>query len=387
MTKSRPVLSLSKGLFERLSVRLTAAFLLAAMLGVALVTILSYRSTASDFQAFLSHLDSMSGMMGGGFGDGMMGGMAAQAALEFMNNLGRTLWIAGILGVLLAIVLGALFTRQNVAPLGEVTAAARHVAKGDFQQRVNIHGSSELAELGESFNIMAETLSRDRQLRQNLVADVAHELRTPLSILRANVEAMQDGVLETSPENLASLHQETLLLSRLIDDLRTLSLADSGQLKFHTEPTDLRELSSRIIDSLQTQFASRKLHLSLEILDSLPPVMADPDRMEQVLRNLLSNAFHYTPEGGSVTVRLFTDGDGVTVSVIDTGVGISAEDLPRVFDRLYRVDRSRTRSTGGSGLGLAIVKQLVEAQDGRVWATSTIGQGSTFSFHLPAAGK
>jgi two-component system OmpR family sensor kinase len=320
----------------------------------------------------------MQGMMGG-----MMGGVIAQGTIAFMANLERTLWIAGLIGVLLALILGGLFTRQIVAPLEEVAAAARRVAKGDFRRKVKVRGSSELIELSESFNTMAETLSRDRELRQSMVADIAHELGTPLSILQANVEAMQDGVLETSPENLTSLHQETLMLARLVEDLRTLSLAESGQLRFHPRDIDLQELLLRVIEGVQPQFASKNVELVLEAPASIAPVMADPDRIEQVVRNLLNNAYNYTPEGGLVTVKLVPDGNGVTVSVTDTGIGIPHENLPHIFDRFYRVDRSRARTTGGSGLGLAIVKQLVEAQGGQVWVTSQTGKGSTFSFHMP----
>ncbi|MBI4186735.1 MAG: HAMP domain-containing protein [Chloroflexi bacterium] len=373
-------------LLNRLSVRLTAAFLLAATLGVALVAVLAYRSAASDFGAFLGHVEAMQGMMGGRMG-GMMDGIIAQAAADFMRNLEQTLWIAGALGVTLAIVLGGLFTRHIVAPVGEVAAAARRVTQGDLGQKVKIAGSSELVELGESFNVMAATLSRDRELRKNMVADIAHELRTPLSILQGNVEAMLDGVLEANAENLATLHQETLLLARLVDDLRTLSLAESGQLRFEARATDLKELSSLVIDGLKIHFAAKDVKLEMEAPADLALIWADPGRTEQVIRNLLNNALHYTPGGGRVTVRLVPDGSGVTISITDTGVGVPEEDLPHVFDRFYRVDRSRTRSTGGSGLGLAIVKQLVEAQGGRVWATSQEGKGSTFFFHLPYSSR
>lgn len=372
--------------YNRLSVRLTAAFLLAAVIGVSVVAIFAYRSTASDFRSYISSIEGMQRMMGGSMG-GMMGnpwmGMTSQPALDFMSNLGRTLWIAGLVGVLLALILGGLFTRYIVAPLGEVTAAARRMAKGEFLQRVKAHGSSELTELSESFNSMAETLKYDRDLRQNMIADIAHELRTPLSVLQANIEAMQDGVLEKNSENLESLHQETITLARLIEDLRTLSLAESGQLKFNLKPTGMTELTSKVIAGMQTQFASKNVRLSLEAPGILPPVTVDTDRIEQVLRNLLTNALHYTPGGGSVSVKLIPDNDGLTVSVTDTGIGVPLEDLPRLFERFYRVDRSRTRSTGGSGLGLAIVKQLVEAHAGRVWATSEVGKGSTFFFNLP----
>lgn len=360
-------------ILNRLSVRLTAYFLLAAVLGVALVAVLTYNSTSSGFNSFLGHMA----------GSGMMGNIVAGAERDFLNNLGQSLWLAGVLGVVLAIVLGGIFTRQIVAPLGKVASAARSVTQGDLDQRVDIRGSSELAELGESFNIMAETLRHDRSLRHNMVADIAHELRTPLSILQGNIEAMIDGVLPIDAENLSLLHHETMLLARLVEDLRTLSLAETGQLRFQPKAINLKTLSQQVIDQYQTQLVSKKIEVVLESSEGLPQAWADPDRTAQVIRNLMNNAFNYTPEGGTITVRLTPDPDGVTVSVIDTGAGIPPEDLAYVFERFYRVDRSRTRSTGGSGLGLAIVKQLVEAQGGSVRVESTVGKGSTFSFSIP----
>lgn len=362
-------------LLDRLSIRLTAAFLLAAILGVVLVALLAYRSTSSDFSAFLRHMEDMGHMTGGM--------RVAEAAGDFLDNLGRTLWIAGLSGVALAIFLGSLLTRQIVAPLTKVAAAARRVAQGDLDQRVDIRGSGELAELGESFNLMAATLTHDRELRQNMVADIAHELRTPLSILQGNVEAMLDGILVANTENLTSLHQEITLLTRLVEDLRTLSLAEAGQLRFQPRETDLKRLTARAIEGLQTQLGSKNISVAIEAADNIPPAQADPDRTAQVLRNLLNNALQYTPEGGMIRVQLATEADGIVVSVVDSGPGIPPEALPYIFDRFYRVDRSRTRSTGGSGLGLTIVKQLVEGQGGGVWVESVVGEGSTFSFRLP----
>lgn len=372
----------SNKLFDRLSVRLTAAFLLAAIIGVGIVAFLAYHQTTSEFRSYVSGMETMQGM--DSMGD-MMWDMSSQPAVDFMNSLGRTLWFAGFIGVLVAIILGGLFTRYIVAPLGEVTVAARRLAKGDFLQRVKVRGSSELTELCESFNSMAITLKNDRELRQNIMADIAHELRTPLSVLQANIEAMQDGVLEKNSENLESLHQETLTLARLIEDLRTLSLAESGQLKLSLKTTDINELSSKVIEEMQTQFAAKNISTLLEVPDIVTPMMADPNRIEQVLRNLLANALHYTQEGGHVIEKIVPDSGGLTISVTDTGIGIPPDELPHLFERFYRVDRSRTRSTGGTGLGLAIVKQLVEAHQGRVWATSEIGKGSAFFFHLPLA--
>lgn len=375
----------------RLSVRLTLAFLLASVMGVALVAVLAYRSTSSDLSALIGRLEEMDRMMGGAMGRGMGGMMGvggstwAQVTNDFLNNLWRDLWIAGLSGVALAILLGAVFTRQIVAPVGRVAAAARRVASGDLAQQVDVRGAGEVAELGDSFNYMVSTLKQDQELRHNMVADIAHELRTPLSVLRGNVEAMIDGVLPANTENLNSLHQETLLLSRLVDDLRTLSLAEAGQLSLECGPTDLKAVAAGVIDGFRTQAASGRVALELESPDGAPIAWVDSDRTAQVLRNLLANALHYTPEGGRITVRLIRGAEGVTVSVSDTGVGIPEKDLSHVFERFYRVDRSRTRSTGGSGLGLAIVKQLVEAQGGRVWAESVPGNGATFSFRVPGA--
>lgn len=374
----------SNRFFNRLSVRLTAAFLLSAVAGVVLIAFLTYNGTANGLRSYIGQVQAMQGMMGG-IGSDMMEGMNSQPALTFMSNLARTLWIAGILGAVLALFLGALFTRHIMAPLGEVTTAAKRVARGESLKPVIPRGTSELAELGDSFNTMADTINRDREVRQNMMADIAHELRTPLAVLQANIEAMQDGVIEKTPENLGTLHQETLLLARLVEDLRTLSLAESGQLKIRTRVTDMGKLTSQIVDAIRPQFASKKIGLTIRQQDHLPSIEADPDRIEQVVRNLITNSLHYTPEGGSVTVNLESDREGVTTSVSDTGPGIAPEDLQRLFDRFYRVDRSRSRSTGGSGLGLAIVKQLVEAHGGRVWATSQVGKGSTFSFRLPTS--
>ena len=362
---------------DRLSVKLTLAFVLAAVLGVVLVALLTYRSTSSEFGVYVGHMGGAGRMMGG------ERGAFSEAEKEFLDNLGQTLWIAGGSGVALAILLGGIFARNIIAPLDKVTSAAKRIAQGDLEQRVDIQGSGEVAELGESFNGMAETLSRDRDLRQNMIADIAHELRTPLSILQGNTEAMIDGVMKPDAENLGSIHQETLHLAQMVDDLRTLSLAEAGQLKYHLQNVNISEVVTTVMEGYKAQLAGSSIHAMIKTEEGLPTVWADPDRIAQVIRNLLGNAIKYSPEGSSITFRLTAGRDGVKVSVIDDGIGIPAEDLPHVFDRFYRVDRSRSRSTGGSGLGLAIVKQLVEAQDGHVWAESTSTKGSTFSFLLP----
>jgi signal transduction histidine kinase len=237
--------------------------------------------------------------------------------------------------------------------------------------------------LGQSFNSMAATLQRQEEERRSMLADIAHELRTPLSVLRGNLEAMLDGLLEPRHEQLSVLHEQSVALSRLIDDLRTLSLAAEGHLELHRQPTDVAELARRVVGEMEAGAKEREIALSVEAPESLPRPALDSDRIGQVLRNLIDNALRYTPASGRVRVTVRPQAEGVTVTVSDTGAGIAREDLPHVFDRFYRADGSRTRATGGSGLGLAIVKQLVEAHGGEVRAESDPGRGSVFSFALP----
>lgn len=378
----------SLNLFNRLSVKLTISFLIAATSGVALVALLAYRLASQSFATFNFHVQGMQQMMGG-----MMGGMMgrgrmpdlARASAEFLDSLGQAFWISGLAGAALALALGLFFTRQIVSPVSRVSRAAQLISRGDLTQRVEIRGSDEIAELGRSFNSMAEGLNKDREWRHQMLADIAHELRTPLFVLQGNTEAMLEGVLPADKNNLNTIHQETLLLSRLVEDLRTLSLAEVGQLKFQPVTTDLKALSMKAIEGFKSQFTAKNINFSLEVTGNHFMAIADPNRTEQILRNLLANALHYTPEGGNISVKIDSREDRLVVSVIDSGIGIDEKDLARIFDRFYRVDRSRSRSTGGTGLGLAIVKQLVEGQCGVVRAESTVGKGSAFSFSLPPA--
>jgi signal transduction histidine kinase len=265
-----------------------------------------------------------------------------------------------------------------------LTLAAQKVAAGDLEPRIEVKSQDEIGQLAVAFNQMAGALARDRELRRNLIADVTHELRTPLSVLQGNLEAMLDGVLPTNPEEIASLRDETALLARLVSDLSMLSLAEAGQLKLERIPTDLGALISRSIEPLRLQAESQGINLTAEISPGLPLTNVDSDRIEQVVRNLVGNALRYTPGGGSITVRANPGASGfIQVQVQDTGTGITKEDLPYVFDRFYRAEKSRNRSSGGSGIGLAIVKQLVEAHGGKVWAESAPGKGAVFSFSLP----
>jgi two-component system OmpR family sensor kinase/two-component system sensor histidine kinase BaeS len=301
---------------------------------------------------------------------------------QFLDGIQRILIAGAALAVGVGLALGVLLSRRLTAPLQRLAAAARAVARGDLDQQVHAEGSEEMIEVAQAFNEMTTALSESERQRQNMVADVAHELRTPLSVVQGNLRAILDDVYELDKAEISRLYDETRLLSRLVDDLRELALADAGQLRLNPRPTDLDRVIQDSIENLALGAESREVSLSALLPDDLPVVQADPDRVSQVLRNLLVNALLYTPAGGSVTVNASSGNGMVEIAVADTGVGIDPEDLPRIFERFWRTDPARARM-GSTGLGLSIAQSLVEAQGGRIWAESSPGQGSTFRFTLP----
>ena len=301
----------------------------------------------------------------------------------FLQRLRETIVPVGVAACAVAIVLGLFLTWQLTDPLRKLTAAARGIAGGDLDQKVDIRSKDELGQLGEAFNQMSESLARAETLRRNMVADIAHELRTPLSIVRANLEAILDGVFEPTKENVASIHKEAILLSRLVDDLQELALAEAGQLRIEEEPTDIGSLIERSVANVAPRATKEGVSIEGEVPEGLPLVNVDPQRMGQVMGNLLDNALRHSPKGGTIRVRASAGEDEVRVDVMDQGPGLTPEELSLVFERFYRGDKARSRTTGGAGLGLTIVKQLVEAHGGRVWAESTEDEGATFSFTLP----
>ncbi len=302
---------------------------------------------------------------------------------DFLRSVNRSVFVTAVAVGLVGLVLGSLLVRQITAPVGAMSAAAEAIAGGDLNRRVPIASGDEIGRLGRSFNRMAESLARAEVLRRNMVADIAHELRTPLSVIQGNLEALLDGVFPLDREHVAVVHEETLLLSRLVADLRDLALAEAGELRLELSVTDVAEVIAGTVKGFQAQAGEKGVTLAVEQPAELPLVMADEQRLAQVLHNLLNNGLRHTPVGGTVTVRAKRVGDEVQVTVADTGEGIPAEALPYVFERFYRADRSRARTTGGSGLGLAIAKRIVEAHGGRIWARSWLGAGSTFAFSLP----
>jgi signal transduction histidine kinase len=317
-----------------------------------------------------------------------MPGISTPLEQDFLAAINRNLVLAGLVAAIVALVLSLYLSWRITTPLRAMTVAAAALAGGDLKQRVVVQSGDEVGQLASAFNSMAEGMALSQDLRRNMVADIAHELRTPLTVLQGNLEALRDGVLPASPETLNSLHGETLLLARLVSDLRELSLAEAGQLKLQPAPTDMAELARRTVESLRTSASSRGVNLSLDVQGNLPIVSVDGDRIGQVLRNLLENAVRHSPVGGEVRLTMTWGaqaGGDLRVRVSDQGTGIPPEELNLVFERFYRADPSRTRSTGGAGLGLAIVKLLVEAHGGRAWAESQPGQGARFLFTIPAS--
>ena len=288
----------------------------------------------------------------------------------------------------MAIAVGAF--RRIAIPLVDVMAASDAIAEGDLSARVPVpkHGPDDFGRLAESFNRMAEELERADQQRRNLTADVAHELRTPLHIIQGNLEGVLDGVYEPTEEHVNATLDETRALARLVDDLRTLSLAEAGQLPLVWEPMDVTELLADVATSFSGQAEAAGIDLRVEIGEDSPlgEINADAGRLDQVLSNLLGNALRHTPSGGTITLRAEAIDDGVRILVHDTGEGIPPEDLPYIFDRFWRGDPSRSHAGGaGSGLGLAIARQLVQAHGGRISAESQPAQSTTFTIELPSS--
>jgi len=297
--------------------------------------------------------------------------------------IGRFFIWGGLLAVAIALLLTFVLSRRILAPVKALTQAARRLGKGDFSQRVRVRDKGEVGELAQSFNSMASDLERAEQLRRNMVADAAHELRTPLSNIRGYLEAIRDGIKKPDSDTIRSLDEEASSLSRLVDDLQELSLADAGELNLICRKEDISKLIDEVVAALQSQAAAKGLMLAVNLPEKLPLVNIDSHRIKQVLRNLLENAVAHTSQGGSVTVEAWQQGSQIKVSVVDTGEGIPAKDLPNIFERFYRVDKSRTRATGGSGLGLTIAKRLVEAHGGRIEVQSKLRKGSRFTFTIP----
>lgn len=305
---------------------------------------------------------------------------------DLLNRLTSAAYIAAGVAIGFALILALLLSTRLLRPVRALTTAASSLAEGDLSKRVSVQGDDELATLGQTFNQMATSLENAEESRRAMTADIAHELRTPLAVQRAQLEALQDGVYPTSDENLTSVLEQNILLSRMVEDLRTLALADSGQLQLERIPTDLLKLVERVLERFRAQTKGREIDLRFSTQGDCQMLSLDPGRLEQILGNLLSNALRYAPNGSWVETSLDCNRDKVVLSVHDNGPGIPDGSRELIFKRFYRADQSRSRSEGGSGLGLAIARQLTEVQGGTLTASNHNEGGALFKLTFPLEG-
>ena len=357
--------------------RITGLMFLSILLTVFILVYLANHQMELHFSEYLAAQQTGMGMMA-------VSGTAEQV---FLDSIHRSLyWVGGAI-LLVGLFASYILARSITVPLRKLSAALASLETGRYGETVHIDSRSEVGNLADGFNRMSRSLAEQVALRRRLLADLAHELRTPLTIIRGNLEGMLEGVVERNDENLNSLREETETLSRMIKDLRDLSLAEAGQLTLEKEPTDLSQLIHRTVNMLEPLALEKYVNLREE-LATVPAISLDPRRLSQVLYNLLTNAIRYTPENGEVSVstRLVSrkNKDWLQIEVGDTGCGIAPADLPFIFEHIYRPDEARDKKSGGSGIGLAIVKQLTEIHGGFVEVRSEIGKGSQFSIFLPA---
>jgi len=312
---------------------------------------------------------------------------------EFLRRLSQSIYLSAIGTIILAFMLGAILSRTITHPIRELTKVTHEMAGGKFGQQVPVRSHDEIGELALSFNKMNDDLAQSFNLRKQMTADIAHELRTPLSLIIGHAEAVHDGVLPASKENFEIIREEAERLEQLVNDLRTLSLADAGELAVDFQPVEINKFLGDIIAHYMVQFNQKRIALDIEPFDEaqgkhVPVALRaqtnlDPIRFSQVLTNILDNALRYTPEDGRVLISTEKNGDQIKITIQDSGEGVTPEDAAHLFDRFYRADASRTRDEGGSGLGLAIAKSIVEMHGGKIWAESETGKGLKVVIQLP----
>jgi signal transduction histidine kinase len=302
--------------------------------------------------------------------------------LEFIERINLTLYYGALIGAVIALLLGIFLSRSLTRPIRELTQATHAVSEGDLSQQVPVRSNDELGELAQAFNKMSAELSRSVNSRKQMTADIAHELRTPLSLILGHAEAVHDGVLPPSPENFEIIREEATRLEQLVNDLRTLSLADAGELSIQLQTVEPQRLIHEVASLYQYQAQQKNVTLELDVAPDLPTIEVDPGRMTQVLTNILDNALRHTPDSGRIILTAHEINDMVELSVQDNGPGLNIDDVHRIFERLYRADAARQRD-GGSGLGLAIAKSIVQAHGGQVSAESEPGSGLKIKLRLP----
>lgn len=365
-----------KSIRRRLGWKLFLSYLMIVIVGAATLAVAAELHAPT---ALSRHMARMQALMGGS-----MGGMMSDLTVNFRRAVNEVLAVAAVAALISAVLASVFVTRRIVRPIQAMQAASRRIAEGRYDERVQVVGEDELAQLAQSFNQMVEQLAQTEMRRRQLIGDVAHELRTPLSGIKSVLEGLQDGVLPAEAGTFFDLQREVSRLQRLVQDLEELSKAEAGQIPLELEATNPAKLVRTAVDRLVLQFEDKGVQLYTELPADLPSIQTDSTRMTQVFLNLLGNALHYTPSGGQVTVRAWADACAVYVAIQDTGIGLSPEHMRHVFERFYRVDKSRARTGGGSGIGLTIARHWVEAHQGELTVASPgPGQGSTFTVILP----
>lgn len=341
--------------------------------------------------AFERHMAGMGAMMSGG--QLMMGNgrpMNTELFTNYTASVKEAITLGALAALVAAVVASFFISRQVVTPIQKMMLLSQRIAEGEYQERLNLPGGGhpnsldELDQLALSFNQMAEKLEKTETMRRQLIGDVTHELRTPLAAIKGYIEGMMDGVIPAEPKTYQLIHSEIDRLQRLVDDLQELSRVETGTFPLNLTLISMADLIETVRRNFERQFAEKGVLFETQIESALPKVKVDRDRILQVLTNLVGNALQYTPAGGKVQVCAFREKAAIHISVVDTGIGIAPQHLPFIFNRFYRVDPSRTRTSGGSGIGLTIAQALVKAHGGRIWAESEgEGRGSTFHFTLP----
>lgn len=363
-----------------IAAKLLLSYLLVVAVGALTVILAVLLGGPAFFDRAMRHLEELPGMAG------MSQIARADLTAAFADALFRAVAVASAAATATALLTAVIVSRRITAPIRDIARASARLAAGRYGERVGAGGGDELGALAASFNALATALEETERQRLALIADVAHELRTPLATVQGYMEGLLDEVVVPSPALWAQLHGEAGRLRRLVDDLQELSRAESREIPLHPVPLDARQLLERAAARMAPQFAAVGVTLALDVAPAVPAALADPDRTLQVLVNLLANALRYTPPGGAVTLGAVAGERRVVLRVTDTGSGIAPEHLPHLFERFYRADRSRSRASGGSGIGLTIARALIEAQGGTIRIESPgLGGGTTVTITVPQA--
>ncbi len=366
---------------SHLSAKLFLSYLAIILVGVLVLIVAGESILPTAFNR------NMGGMMGGDMMGLNSNDPMSQVYADYQASFNETLIYAALAAVIVAVVLSLILSRSVISPLSAMSRATQRIANGHYDERVDATGSDELSQLAMRFNQMAEKLNQVEAMRRQLIGDVSHELRTPLTAIKGSMEGLMDGVLPATEETYQQIHDEADRLNRLVDDLQELSRVEARAFELKIQPVDVSLLVKTVTKRLSSQAESKRIALDFELASDLPRVLADEDRAVQILVNLVGNAIQYTPDDGKISVAAKRINHEVQISVTDTGIGIPPEHLPYIFDRFYRVDKSRSRRAGGgSGIGLTITRALVEAHSGCILVESAgEGKGSTFAFTLPVS--